>query len=171
MNSVSTYGRGTKVLLVAGGLLLVDLFLTWQSTQVDFGPNGTVTSGLDGWDFWGLVIGVSTLAVVALAVLREHDDGLMFDARWSRAVLALGLLVLVVAVLKNVRDTDSTWAGYLGVLLAGAVAVGGYLSFTYEREARATEPAWHTRDRTQERPTARSQEQQASDGKTTTPRW
>ena len=43
-------------MLVAAALLVVDLFLTWQSLEVDFGPPGTATSLLDGWDAWGLLI-------------------------------------------------------------------------------------------------------------------
>jgi len=147
-------GAGTKVLLVSGPLLLVSLFLTWQAAPVDFGKNGTVTQSLDGWDFWGLVIALATLAVVILAVLRERDDELAFDPRVSRVVLGLGCLVLAAAVVKNFRDADSAWPSYLGVILAGAVAAGAYLDFAHEREARATEVEWRPRDRTLERSSA-----------------
>src|SRR5215510_613382 len=109
MGRFTEFGVGTKVLLVSGPLLLVSLFLTWQATPVKFGKNGTVTQSLDGWDFWGLVIALATLAVVVLAVMREHDDDLAFDTRVTRAVLGLGCLVFVAAVLKNFRDADSAW--------------------------------------------------------------
>ena len=69
MGRFTEFGAGTKVLLVSGPLLLVSLFLTWQATPVKFGKNGTVTQSLDGWDFWGLVIALATLAVVVLAVM------------------------------------------------------------------------------------------------------
>jgi hypothetical protein len=147
-------GAGTKVLLVSGPLLLISLFLTWQATPVDFGKNGTVTQSLDGWDFWGLVIALATLAVVILAVLRERDDDLAFDPRVSRVVLGLGCLVFAAAVLKNARDADSAWASYFGVILAVAVAVGAYLDFAHEREPRATAVEWRPRDRTAERSSA-----------------
>ena len=161
MRRIADFGLGTKVLLGAGGLLLVSLFLTWQATPVDFGKNGTVTRGLDGWDFWGLVMALATLAVVILAVAREHDDDLAFDPRVTRTVLALGCFVFVAAVLKNVRDTDSTWASYLGVLLAGLVAVGAYLDFSHERDPKPTAVEWRPRDRTLERSSAEQ----------TPPRW
>lgn len=154
MGRVAEFGVGTKVLLVSGFLLLVSLFLTWQATPVKFGKNGTVTQSLDGWDFWGLVIALATLAVVVLAVMREHDDDLAFDPRVARVVLGLGCLVFVAAVLKNFRDADSAWASYLGVILAGAVAVGAYLDFAHEREPRATAEEWRPRDRTLERSSA-----------------
>jgi hypothetical protein len=161
MGRFTEFGAGTKVLLVSGPLLLVSLFLTWQATPVKFGKNGTVTQSLDGWDFWGLVIALATLAVVVLAVMREHDDDLAFDPRLSRVVLGLGCLVFVAAVLKNFRDADSAWASYLGVMLAAAVAVGAYLDFVHEREPNATAVEWRPRDRTLERSSAEQ----------TPPRW
>ena len=154
MRRIADFGLGTKILLGAGALLLVSLFLTWQAIPVDFGKNGTVSRGLDGWDFWGLVMALATLAVVILAVAREHDDDLAFDPRVTRIVLALGCFVFVAAVLKNVRDSDSTWASYLGVLLAGLVAVGAYLDFSHERDPKPTAVEWRPRDRTLERSSA-----------------
>jgi hypothetical protein len=166
MGRVTDFGTGTKVLLVSGLLLLISLFLTWQSIQVKFGKNGTVTQSLDGWDFWGLVIALATLAVIVLAVMREQDDGLAFEPRVSRVVLGLGCLVLLAAVLKNFRDADSAWASYLGVILAGAVAVGAYLDFAHEREPRATAVEWRPRDRTLERSSSSS-----SAAEQPKPRW
>lgn len=156
MQKISSFGTGTKVLLGAGGLLLVCLFLTWQAIPVKFGRNATVTQSLDGWDFWGLVIALATFAVVFLAVAREHDDQLAFDPRVGRVVLALGIFVFACVVLKNFRDSDSTWASYLGVLLGAAVAVGAYLDFAYEREPKPTAVDWRPRDRTVERSSGKS---------------
>ena len=165
MRRIAEFGVGTKLLLGAGGLLLVGLFLTWQTVPVTFGKSSVGTQNLDGWDLWGLLIALATLAVVALAVLRQHDDGLAFDTRVARVVLVLGALVLVFAVLKNVRDSDSTWASYLGVILAALVAVGAYLDFSHEREPSATAVDWRPRDRTLERsPDGTPAEQ-------TRPRW
>ncbi len=165
MARIADFGRGTKVLLAAGSLLLISLFLTWQAVPMDFGPNGTVTRNLDGLDFWGLVIALATLAVIVLAVLREHDDDLAFDPRVARVVLVLGGLVLAAAVVKSLRDSDSTWASYLGVALAALVALGAYLDYAHEREPRATADDWRPRDRTLERSASGSSSEQAR------PRW
>ncbi len=168
MKTIATFGTGTKLLIAAGGLLLVDLFLTWQAIPVNFGKNGTVTKSLDAWDFWGLLIGLATLLVVILAVAREFDDGLAFDARWNRVVLGVGILVFALAVIKNFRDSDSTWASYLGVVLAGVVAAGAYLNSTYEREPTPVEgPTWRPRDREQER----GAQPRRSSPDEATPRW
>ena len=165
MRRIADFGVGTKLLLGAGGLLLVGLFLTWQTVPVTFGKSSVGTQNLDGWDFWGLLIALATLAVVALAVLREHDDEFAFDPRVARVVLVLGALVLVFAVLKNLRDSDSTWASYLGLVLAALIAVGAYLDFSHEREPTMTAEDWRPRDRALERPSGTPAEQQ------TRPRW
>jgi hypothetical protein len=165
MQRISSFGVGTKLLLAAGTLLVVDLFLTWQTVPLDFGRNGTVTKSLDAWDFWGLLIGLATLAVVVLAVAREFDDGLAFDLRWDRVVLGLGVAVFVLTVLKNFRDSDSAWASYLGVVLAGVVAAGAYLASVQEREPTpSNDPVWQPRDRSLERSSAQAARDE-------TPRW
>jgi peptidoglycan/LPS O-acetylase OafA/YrhL len=165
MRRVADFGTGTKLLLGAGGLMLVGLFLTWQAVPVKFGKT-TVTQGLDGWDFWGLVIALLTLAVVILAVAREHDDDLAFDPRVARTVLVLGGLVLAATVVKNVRDSDSTWASYLGIVIAALVALGAYLDYAHAREPTPSVADWRPRDRTLERSSAKS-----SRAEQAPPRW
>jgi hypothetical protein len=130
---IATFSTGTKLVLAAGGLLFVDLFLTWQATELDFGPNLQVTKGLDAWDFWGLLIGLLTLALLAIVIIRESDAEVLLDSRWDVVPLVLGGLVFVIAVVKNLRDSDSTWASYLGVALAAAMAVGAFLDWTRTR--------------------------------------
>jgi peptidoglycan/LPS O-acetylase OafA/YrhL len=172
MGRIATFGTGTKLLLGAGGLLLVGLFLTWQAVPVKFGPKATVTQSLDGWDAWGLLIALLTLSVVALAVAREHDDDLAFDPRVARTVLVLGCLVLAATVVKSFRDSDSTWASYLGIVLAALVAVGAYLDFAHEREPSATAlDDWRPRDRSQERPSAQQSSRGPSSAEQAPPRW
>ncbi len=167
MQRLASFGTGTKLLLAAGTLLVVDLFLTWQSVPLDFGRNGTVTKSLDAWDFWGLLIGVAALLVVTLAVAREFDDGLAFDTRWDRVLLGLGVFVFALTVLKNFRDSDSAWASYLGVVLAGVVAAGAYLASVQEREPTPTsEPVWQPRDRGLEQSSAQQAPRDDSP-----PRW
>jgi hypothetical protein len=130
---VASLSNGGKLVLAAGGLLFFDLFLTWQAVPVAFGPKNTITKGLDGWDVWGLLIGLAILALIALVVARVYDEGFAFDQRWDRVTLGLGVLVFALAVLKNFRDGDSTWASYLGVVLAGLVAAGAYLDLSMAR--------------------------------------
>ncbi|MGH3110768.1 MAG: hypothetical protein ACRDQT_07615, partial [Gaiellaceae bacterium] len=48
---------GAKLVLAGATFLFFSMFLTWQTLEVDYGPAGTGTLMLDGWDALGLAIG------------------------------------------------------------------------------------------------------------------
>ena len=58
MERFKALSTGPKLLLVATPLLFASLFFTWQKLEVDFGRAGRAEALLDGWDFWGLLIGL-----------------------------------------------------------------------------------------------------------------
>jgi hypothetical protein len=127
MERFKALSTGPKLILVATPLLLTSLFFTWQKLEVDFGRAGRAEALLDGWDFWGLLIGFLTLGLTSFAVVAYLTDiELPEDVPWERLVLGVGIAILVLTLLKNVTDADSAWASYGGVLLAGVVALGSY---------------------------------------------
>jgi hypothetical protein len=131
VEGVKALSRGTKLVLVAGPLLFFSLFFTWQNLEVDFGPAGRAVQRLDGWDAWGLLIGLLVMTVVTLAVLtRLTDVEMSEDVPWETVMLALGGAVVALALLKNLTDADSTWTSYGFVALAAALAAGTYLNWT-----------------------------------------
>lgn len=127
MERLAALSTGTKLTLGAGFLLFFDLFMTWQDVPQRFGKKFAVTASLDGWDRVGLVLGLLTVGLLALTVIRESDAELSPEVPWNGVALGLGALVVVVALLKNLTDAHSAWAAYLGVALAGLAAVGVYL--------------------------------------------
>jgi hypothetical protein len=136
MAKFKTLSRGTQLVLVAGPLLIVSLFLTWQNVEVDYGPAGIATVPLDGFDVWGLLIALLTISLVALVALaRLTDVDMSDDVPWETVRLALGAAVLAVAVVKSLTDSGSTWESYAFVALAGAVAFGAYLDWAAARRA------------------------------------
>ncbi|HZN21372.1 MAG TPA: hypothetical protein VFB57_02290 [Gaiellaceae bacterium] len=127
MDRFRTLSTGPKLLLVATPLLFVSLFFTWQKLEVDFGRAGRAEALLDGWDFWGLLIGMLALGLTALAVVAYLTDvELSEDVPWGPLVLGGGIAILALTLLKNVTDADSAWASYVAVLLAALVALGAY---------------------------------------------
>ena len=127
MDRIASLTTGTKLILGAGLLLFFDLFFTWQSIEQTFNKQYTFTQNLDAWDAWGLLLGLATIAVVTLAVVRQTGLELSPEVPWNRVVLALGGLIFAVAVVKSLLDEESTIASYVGVALAALVAVGTYL--------------------------------------------
>lgn len=126
MERIASLSKGTKLMLASGSLLFFDLFFTWQNLRQQYGRYD-VTARLDGWDRWGLLLGLLTLALLTIVTLRETDVELSPDVPWNRIVLGLAAGMLVVAALKNLTDADSAWASYLGVVLAGVALAGAYL--------------------------------------------
>ena len=138
MKKFGALSRGTKLVLVAGPVLFLSLFFNWQMLRVDYGPSGVAKMPQDGWDAWGLLIGLLVIATVTLVVLRRLTEVEMSeDVPWETIALGTGLSALVIAVLKSITDADSTWASYGFVAVAGVLAAGAYLVWADTREGGA----------------------------------
>jgi len=125
---------GSKLVLVAGPLLFLSLFFNWQTAHVDYGPAGVAKIPEDGWDVWGLLIGVLTIVTVTLVVLRRLTEvELSDDAPWDGITLGLAGATFALAVLKNLTDAYSTYPSYGFVALAGVMAAGTYLEWARHR--------------------------------------
>ncbi len=150
MERMKTLSRGTKLVLAGGVLLFFDLFFTWQKLEVDYGRAGTGHELLDGWDAWGLLIGLLTMALVALVVIVHLTDvELSPDVPWGLITLGLASAVFVLTVVKNLTDADSALASYVGIVLAALAVVGAYMT---RAEARPEATAEAMRPTTAHRP-------------------
>jgi hypothetical protein len=126
--------RGTQIVLVAGPLLFLSLFFTWQNVEVDYGRAGVATMPLDGFDAWGLLLALLVLSAITLVVLLHLTAVEMStDIPWTTVTFALGSGTFLVAVLKSLTDAESSWLSYAFVALAGAVAAGTYLDWADAR--------------------------------------
>jgi len=127
MERIKALSAGQTLVLVASPLLFVSLFFTWQKLEIDFGPAGQAVALLDGWDGWGLLIGLLALGLTVFAAVAFLTDvELSETVPWDRLLLAGGVAVLVLTLVKNLLDADSAWASYVGVVLAALVALGAY---------------------------------------------
>ena len=134
MPNLSTLSRGTQVLVGAGVLLLIDMFLEWQS--VDVGP---FSAGQNAWSgFWGVIMGLALLVLLAWVIARIFDVKLPTELPEGPIVVGLGTLIFVFALLKNLIDDYSTIWSYIGVLLAAGVAYGAWLR---SQETESVSPA------------------------------
>jgi hypothetical protein len=134
MAKFKALSRGTQTVLVAGPLLFLSLFFTWQNVEVNYGRAGVATMPLDGFDAWGLLLALLVLSVVTLLVLLALTEVEMStEIPWLTITFALGSGTFLVAVLKSLTDAGSSWASYAFVALAFAVAVGTYLDWAAAR--------------------------------------
>jgi len=140
MERMKALSRGTKLVLASSFLLFFDLFFTWQKLPLDFGRAGRAVASLDGWDAWGLLIGLLTMALVALVVIVHLTDlELSPDVLWGLITLGLATAVFVLTVVKNLTDAESALASYVGIVLAALAVVGAYMARAETRPEAAAE--------------------------------
>ncbi|HSI97843.1 MAG TPA: hypothetical protein VK926_05730 [Gaiellaceae bacterium] len=123
MERFNALGRGAQIMLVAGVLLLISTFFNWQSVDV-----GVVEVGQSAWNgFWGVVLGLLTVALVAWLVARLA--GINIPLPFSAALIggALAVLIFLFALIKILSDDfTSTWA-WIGLALSVAIVAGAWL--------------------------------------------
>jgi hypothetical protein len=139
MKRFSSLTTGTKLLLVGATALFLNLSLTWQKIEVDFGAAGSAELLLDGWDAWGLLIGLLALGLLVLTVLQHLTDvELPEDVPWGLVSLGLAAALLLATAVKNLTDDGSTIPSYVGIALAGLVLLGAYFNVRQTRAQRAS---------------------------------
>jgi len=142
MATFKALSGGRQIVLVAGPLLFVSLFFTWQNVEFDYGPAGIATVPLDGFDAWGLLLALLVVGTVTIIALQSLTDVEMSDdIPWATVTFGLGAATFAVAVLKNLMDAGSSWESYGYVALAGGVAVGTYLEWASARKDGTPFPA------------------------------
>src|SRR5215211_8825197 len=125
MPNLSEISNGTKLVLAAGVLLLIDTFLAWQ--KIEIGPFSVSRNAWHG--FWGIIMVLALILLLAWVVIQVLNVKLNFELPITEAWLTLGLGVLVFAfaLIKNLVDDYSAWPAYVGVGLAALVALGAWM--------------------------------------------
>jgi hypothetical protein len=140
--------QGDRIVLGAGILLIVSLlFFPWHHIDLSGALNGlgALSAGVDtSVDITALekpnaIYGVLAL-ILAIVMVAQVVASKLFGAQlpdppvpWSQVHMIAGIAALVLLVLKLVVETSSLGFGaYVGILLAAALAFGGY---TMKQEA------------------------------------
>lgn len=127
---LSRLSQGEKIVLIAGGVLLIDLlFLPWY--DFDLGLVSFTRSAVESPKaFWGVLAALVTAAMVAVVVVTRFTTARMpaLPFPLGQAMFVAGVTVAGLLLLKLLLETDFLGVGaWLGILLAGAVAYGGFL--------------------------------------------
>ena len=141
MPDLASISTGTKLVLGAGLLLLIDTFLSWQKVSVDVSGVEVAAVSANAWHgFWGVLLGLLTIALLVWVGLQvaKVDLPVKLPVADSMVTLGLGGLILLFAVIKNLVDDFSTVWSYIGVVLAAAVAAGAWLRSQEPAAERAT---------------------------------
>ena len=136
MPDVRSLSRGMQLAAASAVLLLLDSFLNWQSVDLPE-PLGSV--GQSAWHgFWGVVLGLLVLAFIAWLAVQLFGVTLPELPLPAKTItLAVGVLILVFAVLKVITDDYRAWPAWVGIILAAGCAAGAWLMYQEPEPAMA----------------------------------
>ena len=128
MERFNALGRGTQIMLISSVLLLIISFFNWQEVEFDLGPLGEGSAGVSAWDdLGGILMGILTIVLIARIVAQLAAVNLPIPVSYAMTSGVLAFLIFALALIKNLTDDYSTWASYVGVVLAFLIAVGAWL--------------------------------------------
>jgi hypothetical protein len=136
MEQLKGLSLGRKLILGSGVLLLIDTFLNWQSVSVRVSGVTVVSAGQSAWHgFWGVLLGLLTVAILLWVGARAFGVALPANIPDGLATLAVGVLIVLFALLKTVTESYSAWPSYVGIVLGAGVAYGAWLAFQESGES------------------------------------
>ncbi len=126
MERFNALSRGSKVMLIAGALLLLDTFFAWQQVEVEeFG----IEASQNAWHgFWGVMLGLLTAVLVAWFIAKLA--GVEINLPVSDAMLGgiFALVILLFTLIKILDDEFTNFWAYVGLVLAAIIAIGAWLN-------------------------------------------
>ncbi len=127
------HSPAVTLLVVGAFLMFVDTLLAWQS--IDFGRE---TYSRNAWHgFWGVVLGLLSVAFLANAAAQSNVVELKFPLPHRYLSVLLAPTILVFAVIKNIDDPHSAWASYVGIVLAILITLAAVNTWKAKSEADA----------------------------------
>ena len=141
-------GLGEKIILIAAPLFFIDGFLPWFDYDIE-GFGGPSRSGWSGdLSFLSIIAILATVVMVAQIVVARFTavqlPALPQGVTWARVHLGLAGYVAFAVVIRLIIgesagsfDADMAFGIWIAVILAVALAAGGFLMFQQERQSAA----------------------------------
>ena len=126
---MSKMSTAHKILLGAGVLYIIDVFLPWQRVCIDLGidlPGASGCASASG----ASGIGVLNLLLAIALVVWEGMDLANVDIKAPRALISAGLAgaIVLFTILKIIVDFDEIYIfAWIGLILALVIGYGGWM--------------------------------------------
>jgi hypothetical protein len=118
--------RGSKIMFVAGALLLIDTFFAWQQVEVE---ELGIEASRNAWHgFWGVMLGLLTAVLVAWFIAKLVGVDLRLPVSDAMLGGLLALVILLFTLIKILDDDFTNFWAYVGLVLAAIIAVGAWLN-------------------------------------------
>lgn len=122
---------GTKGILISGAVLLISLFLPWQSFGVDLGPfGGNIGGSVSGFNGLGIIVFLLVLGVLVweiVVAVTTINTGNVSPALISAGIAAATVLFAVIHFLTSLSGVS--WGAFIGLLAALALGYAAWLRF------------------------------------------
>jgi len=124
--------KGERIVLASGVLLVIDLlFLPWHKIKISaiLGVNVSRTGVQSPNSGYGVLALLITLVMIAQIVAARFTSAKLPKppVPWGQVHLFAGIAVLALLVIKLLVETNFLGFGcYLGIILAAALAFGGF---------------------------------------------
>ncbi len=124
---MSKMSTASKILLGAGILYLIDLFLPWQRVCIDLGIPGVggcaSASGASGIGILNLLLVIALIAWEGMALA-----GVQINAPRSMVSAGIAGAIVVFTILKIVVDSEAIYLfAWVGLILAAVIGYGGWM--------------------------------------------
>jgi len=141
---VNRLSQGEKIAGVSAVLLFISMFFAWfgfdtgvdelqNQFGIEVGATSFTFSAWESFDFIDLVLLATVVVAVATAVLRASDMAIEFPLNSAVAVLGgISVLLVLYRVIDPPGSADREWGVFLGLILSGLVAFGGYRAMQEE---------------------------------------
>ena len=120
---LSKLSTASKILLGAGIVYVIDIFLPWNKVDTGFAGCCSV-SGTHGLGILNLLLAIALVAWEVMAVMGVDIKGA------PRALVSAGLAgaILVLTILKILIDLEFIFIfAWIGLILAAAIGYGGWM--------------------------------------------
>ncbi len=128
---ISKVTTASRILLIAGVLYFINLFLQWNRVCVTIPLLGTQCAGVSGWHGLGVMNGILVIAIIAMeaVILANVNVDIATPALRSRADagIAWALLALTIIKVALVDNEFLSWPAWVGIILAVVIAYGGWM--------------------------------------------
>lgn len=131
-----------KIIGATGIVLIIDLIaLPWHDVDLGILGSETRTAIQSPNGFYGVLALLLTLAVVGVTALRVFSPDTKLPElpiSWNQAIFFAAAATAALLLLKLIVETDFLGFGsWLGILLAGGMAYGGFLKFQEDKSSSA----------------------------------
>jgi hypothetical protein len=141
MPNLAQLSTGTKVLLGAGLLLFIDLFLDWQQVCVNLGPLGNQCGSRSGWHGIGVLVGLLVIALLVWEVVQVFNllANVQLPVAASLISVVLAAAIVLFGVIEFFTHNEARhWPAWVGLILLVVIAIGGWLKFSEPETMPAT---------------------------------